>query len=310
MTRRGRLRRVIAAGAAALVSGAVSSGPATGAPSPRHRAIAIDAGSLQLRGVRAGSGPTILLLHGYGESLLAWQGVFDLLARQADVVALDLPGFGLSSKPVTGYATDSLAATILRAMDALGTESVVLAGHSLGGAVAAAVAVAAPEKVRGLVLVDPAVVRSGWMRGAGQTSPTTRDVIGRGIAAYEAARMRFSGVHDREWMSESDSAMAYTPAADPEYLQSLQAVLREFDFDYLDPDRSIRLRMPVMIVWGMFDPTVSVKGGRALARRLSTAEFHVVSRSWHRPHVERPAEVAALISRFLGRLAAVDPPGH
>lgn len=290
-------------GLAALAAGLVTS-PQDGASRlPRHRAMDVSAAGLRLRAVRAGAGPAVILLHGYGESLLAWESVFDRLTRQADIVALDLPGFGLSSKPATGYATDSLAADVLGAMDALRLERAVLVGHSLGGAVAAAAALAAPERVPGLVLIDPAVVTEPWLRRAENTSETTGRTVRRGVAQYEALRMRFSGAHDPAWLAESDSAMAYSPSGDAAYVTALQAVLREFDFAYLDHERARRLRTPTLIIWGAYDPTVSVSRGRALAASLPAAEFRVVGRSWHRPHVERPAEVAGLIAEFLRGLS-------
>lgn len=289
-------------GLAALAAGLTTSPQERGSRLPRHRAMYLTAAGLQLRAVRAGSGPAVVLLHGYGESLLAWEGVYDRLSRQADVVALDLPGFGLSSKPATGYATDSLATNVLQAMKALRLERAVLVGHSLGGAVAAAAALAAPELVRGLVLVDPAVVAEPWLRGAENASERARRAVRHSVAQYEALRMRFSGAHDPTWLAESDSAMAYSASGDPAYLTALQAVLREFDFAYLDHERARRLRTPTLIIWGAYDPTVSVSRGRILAASLPTAEFRVVERSWHRPHVERPTEVAGLIAEFLASL--------
>ena len=69
---------------------------------PRHRAEWLDAGGTLVRAVRAGQGDTtILLIHGFGESLTTWRAVFDPLAARAKVVAIDLPGFGVSQKPDT-----------------------------------------------------------------------------------------------------------------------------------------------------------------------------------------------------------------
>lgn len=305
----GRLCRAVLVAGAVTVAGLATSSPVSEPLAPPHRAITVGSGSLRLRAVRAGAGPVVVLLHGFGESLLAWQGVFDRLSREADVVALDLPGFGSSSKPRTGYSTDSLAWAVLRAMDTLDIRRAVLVGHSMGGAVAAAVSVAAPDRVRGLAMIDPAVVSAPWLREAGATSERNRDLVRRGIAGYEALRMRFAGAHDPAWLAESDSAMAYNPATDADYVTALQAVLREFDFFYISPERARRLQLPIIILWGEYDLTVSVELGRALANALPTSEFHVVDRSWHRPHVERPAEVAGLIAGFLRRLPDPQSPG-
>jgi pimeloyl-ACP methyl ester carboxylesterase len=268
------------------------------------RTITVRAGNLTLRAVRAGQGTPLVLLHGYGESLLAWREVFQLLSRQADVIAFDLPGFGLSTKPSTGYAVDSIAATVVRALDALSVPRAVLVGHSLGGAIATAVAITYPDRVRALVLIDPAVV-AAWVPSAAARAESGRVAL-RAIADYEELRVRFSGVHDTDWLLESDSALAYSPAADPAYHIALQAVLREFDFSYVTAERAARLHVPTLVLWGQYDPVIPLRSGKRFAAALPAAQFDVVARSWHRPHEERPADVAARIAAFVNRAQTTD----
>ena len=266
---------------------------------PSVRAGYLDAGGLKLRYARsAPNGPTIVLLHGYGESLVAWRGVFTRLAEHADVVALDLPGFGLSDKPPHGYANDSLAARVLKALDALGIRRAVVAGHSLGGGVACAVAAADPGRVSGLVLLDPAVVGTPSVlpdQSGGDTAARLRAAI----AEYEALRTRFTSPHDAHWLAESAEARRYLPADDPAYRAALTAALQEFDFGWLTPDRAARLTMPKLLIWGEYDPVFTLEEGRRLAAALPGSQLEVIHRSWHRPHEERPDEVAAAISHFL-----------
>ena len=172
----------------------------------------------------------------------------------------------------------------------------------MGGAVAAAAALAAPQRVAALVLVDPAVL------GAPLVPETTRvdakrEAARSAIAEYEALRTRFGSPHDPAWLAESDSALRYLPAADSTYRLALRAVLREFDFGYLTAERAGRLRQPVLILWGEYDTVVPIADGRRLAELLPSARFEMIARSWHRPHVERPAETAAAISAFLRAFA-------
>lgn len=254
-----------------------------------------------VRYVRAGRGRTVVLIHGYGESLVAWRGVFDVLAREYDVIALDLPGFGLSSKPAGGYTPDSIAAHVLEALRSIGVRRAVLVGHSLGGAVSSAAALTDSALVEELVLLDPAVVGAPMV--VPSDSGARPGVARRTIAEYEALRTRFTAPHDPQWLAESDSALAYLPAEDSAYRVSAAAVLTQFDFGYLTPERAGRLRQPTLILWGEYDPVLPIASGRALAALLPNAEFEVISRSWHRPHVERPAETAQAIRRFLARHA-------
>lgn len=284
--------------AAAIIVTSVDQEPSRSAS---HWAFRLRAGALELRAVREGSGEPVILLHGFGESLLSWRAVFDRLAGRMDVVAVDLPGFGLSDKPASGYSTDSLALIVLRAMDALGMERAWVVGHSLGGAVATAVAANAPTRVRGLVLVAPAIVPARWTEPDGALASGGAEAVRAVISRYEAVRARFLSVHDPAWLAEDEGALAYTTASDPAYLVSTDAVLKEFDFTYLTPTVARRLTMPLMLFWGELDTTVPVSMGRRLIPLLPHAEFVSLPRTWHRPQVERPDEVAAAIESFLVR---------
>lgn len=271
-------------------------------PPPRLSAMSVRADGIRLRVVRTGAGPAVVFIHGFGESLVAWRGVYDVVARDADAIALDLPGFGLSAKPPTGYTPDTLGRAVLRALDALEVRQAVLVGHSLGGAVAAAAAIAAPQRVRALVLVDAAVVAAPWTAGsgpAGATGRTTVAALRDAIARYETVRARFTTPHDPAWLQEDDTAQAYDIATDPAYRASLEAVLREFDFAYLTPARAAGLRMPVLLLWGRFDQVVPLATAGLLRQHLPAARLQVIERSWHRPHVERPDVVADSILAFL-----------
>jgi len=305
MSWRGRLRFALVTGSAALAVLLLTSGPGKRRPAP-HRAQRVAAGRLQLRAVRAGHGPSLILLHGYGESLVAWRGVFDLLATHADVTALDLPGFGLSSKPPNGYGTEDLAASVLAAATALGVDSFVLVGHSLGGAVAVATARLAPRRVRALVLIDPAGAEPPAIL------PESADVVHAAaravIAEYETQRTRFTSAHDPAWLEESPSDAAYLPAEDPAYRSALAAVLREFDFGYLTPARTAAVQCPVLVLWGAYDPVMPPRDGAILVSNFPKARLVVFPRTWHRPHVERPVETADTISAFLRELSGPGSP--
>jgi pimeloyl-ACP methyl ester carboxylesterase len=288
--------------AAALSLIAVATSARRQPPRPAHEARRVAAGGLQLRYVRAGRGMPVVLIHGYGESLLAWRGLFDQLSAGADVIALDLPGFGLSDKPGSGYQAEALARTVLAALDSLGVARAVLVGHSMGGGVAAAAALAAPQRVAALVLVDPAVVSAPFLPDSTRAD-RTQQAARVAIAEYEALRTHFDSPHDPSWLGESDSALGYLPATDSTYRTALTAVLREFDFGLLTPERAARLRQPVLILWGEFDTVVPIADGRRLVEWLPDARFEMIPRSWHRPHVERPGETSTAIRGFLRSLS-------
>jgi pyruvate dehydrogenase E2 component (dihydrolipoamide acetyltransferase) len=110
-----------------------------------------------------------VLLHGFGGDKDTWLFNLETLAEGRTVYALDLPGHGESDKRVTDGSVQGLAATVLGFLDALGIEEADLVGHSMGAAVAMAVAVSAPTRVRSLALLAPAGLgqeaNTGYLRG-------------------------------------------------------------------------------------------------------------------------------------------------
>ena len=107
--------------------------------------------------VRAGSGPALILLHGWPQTWYMWRKVIPRLAERFTVIAPDLRGFGQSSKPLDGYDKRTVAEDIHQLAEALGFAQVSLVGHDVGGPTAYAFACAHREQVRALVILDVAI---------------------------------------------------------------------------------------------------------------------------------------------------------
>lgn len=117
----------------------------------------IEVGAVHVNVVEGGSGPPVLLLHGYPQSLEQWADVAPILAQHCTVVCADLRGYGQTSKPEgegETYSFRAMAEDQLAVMTALGHESFVVAGHDRGGRVAHRMALDAPDRVRALVPCD------------------------------------------------------------------------------------------------------------------------------------------------------------
>src|SRR6202161_3129472 len=104
--------------------------------------------------VQKGSRPALLLIHGMAGSLGTWRSVIDPLARNATVLAVDLPGHGASSPGGGDYSLGSLAACLRDVLTALGHDRATLVGHSLGGGIAMQFSYQFPEMTERLVLVS------------------------------------------------------------------------------------------------------------------------------------------------------------
>ncbi|NJM47351.1 MAG: alpha/beta fold hydrolase [Alkalinema sp. RU_4_3] len=106
-----------------------------------------------------GEGPPVLMLHGFLGDRTCWQPLVDGVSDQYCCVSLDLLGFGASGQPQIRYDVPTEVAFVEAVRSHLGLEQLYLVGHSFGGWVAAAYAIAHPERVRGLLLAAPAGIR-------------------------------------------------------------------------------------------------------------------------------------------------------
>jgi len=140
----------------------------------------VEIGGRRIRYLKRGEGgEPVLLLHGFGGDLGNWLFNHDALAEKHLVYAVDLPGHGESSKDVGAGTLDELAAVVAAFLETVGVESAHLVGHSLGGAVALAIASSTPRRVRSLSLICSAglgrEINAGYIEGF--VRATTRNAL-------------------------------------------------------------------------------------------------------------------------------------
>ena len=258
---------------------------------PRHQARWIEADGVRTRALFAGRGDTTLVfLHGFGESLLSWRALLDQFTGRYRVLAVDLPGFGVSGSPGFGYDYPSyqrwLDSVVLRYTHG----PLVVVGHSMGGELAVGLALNHPDRVVAAVLLAPA--------GAG-INPVLSDTTSLASPAVEWVASAFSfvvPVRDSTWMREPppDSTVATSDSASGE---AIRLVMQRFDFAALE-HRFSELRQPVLLIWGRQDPTIPLAIGERIAAVLPCRRF-VRLFTLHRPHQTLPDTVAAEMRLFL-----------
>ncbi len=244
--------------------------------------------------------PTVVLIHGLGASMYSWRrNLAPLTAAGFRVVAFDNRGFGFSNRPPAGYTNAAYARLVVALLDSLRIPEAVLVGHSMGGAIAAEVALAHPERVRGLALLDPA--------GFGVWQPRLYRVArwpivgalatglrGRGFTA----RVLRSAYADPGKVTEADVDQYYAPVAQRDYGRALRGVLREFRFDAL-PGRLAAVRAPTLVLWGEQDRWIPPAVGRRLAAELPRGALVVLPGAGHAIQEEAPDAVNHLLITFL-----------
>jgi len=261
--------------------------------------------SLQVDGTRiryidVGRGAPVVFLHGLGASMYAWRrNLAAVAAAGFRVIAFDNRGFGLSDKPPAPYDNAAYARLAIALMDSLRLTDAVLVGHSMGGAIAAQVAIEYPARVRGLVLVgsaglgarEPLLFRVARWPVLG---PAALALRGRGFTA----RLLRSAYFDPGKVTEADVDQYYAPVAQPEYGRALRGVLQQFRFTALE-GRLDRIAAPTLVLWGEEDRWVPMGLGRALAAGITRSAFVSVPHAGHSVQEEAPDEVNHLVIRFL-----------
>jgi pimeloyl-ACP methyl ester carboxylesterase len=253
-------------------------------------------------------------------------------ARGYRTIAVDLPPFGFSEKPVDGsYGNAAQATRIVSLLDQLGVERVTLFGHSFGGGATLETALRIPTRVQSLILED--------IGGLHLDAPSTGATSERGVSEGSTEEAGVSDGGIAEWLLRTptfrDPLLALTatnPLLTRRLLQSMVfdpnvvtdehvAILRrpltlrggthafgDWLHEALFPvhrsstcDRLnyAKLSMPALIVWGEQDTIIPLSAGEELASLLPNAHLEVLPNVNHIPHIENFAAVTALASKFL-----------
>lgn len=242
------------------------------------------------RGNRAGR--TVILIHGLCDSRFSYSRVIPGLAQAHRVFALDLRGHGESERPDTGYTPRALAADVVAFMDALGIERATLVGHSMGSFAAQQAAVAAPERVEGLVLIGSATSgRNATTLGLQQALASLPDTVPEQFAREFQMGTVYRPVPD-DFMARAIAECRKPPAR--VWRAALDGMIEGERFRGLGGKP-----MPTLLIWGDRDGVFPRSEQEALISSLTIASLRVYRETGHAPHWERPAEVVRDITRFL-----------
>ncbi|SMC62308.1 alpha/beta fold hydrolase [Rhizobium sp. RU36D] len=257
---------------------------------------------MALHAIRRGDpqgAPPLILLHGFGGCAEAWLGIMDRLPADLPVIAYDLPGHGGSmASDGVGHA-GAMARAILRDLRAQGIQRMHLAGHSMGGAVAALMALKAADQVASLTLLAPgglgsdinhrALRRYGTATSIAQLRQALEPMIGFNAVIPEQALLRL-------WEARC------VPGAAEALLDILQHITNatgEAVFQGVLPLDALRgLTMPLSLLWGTQDMILPVAQAQALEGR---ADIHILEGVGHMLIEETPDAVVAALIRQLSR---------
>ena len=247
---------------------------------------------MTLRSARAGEGPPLVLIHGLGGSHIVWEPVMDLLARERDVIAVDLPGFG-DSDPLpegTRHGPLEMGRAVSAHLESLGVERPHLAGNSLGAWTA--LEMAADGNAASVCGISPAGL---WRRKLGPRAYNTRKAgqrargfIMRAVRTERGRRALLATTMARPELLSPDEAVRWVAAwLDAPSYDDANEMMRGDPFERAD-----EVDVPVTVVWGERDRLVRppLKERMPLGTRYSTAP------GWgHTPTRDDPGGVARLL---------------
>jgi pimeloyl-ACP methyl ester carboxylesterase len=281
---------------------------------PLVRIHEVRAGKAKISTLTAGDGiETVILIHGLGSNKTSFFETVSALTPQYTVHAIDLPGFGSSSKPLRApYDAAWFSRAVCRFMDAQGIDRAHLVGNSLGGRVAIEVGLREPDRVRSLSLLCPSMA---WRRRR-HFVPVVK-LLRPELAAIPHT-FGDAIVRQQFWSMFSRPERIHPSAADvavEEFLRTYGSVNARVAFHasarhiYLEEPNGphgfyTRLRdlePPSMFVWGDEDPLVPLAFARYVRDAVPSARQVVLDGCGHVPQVEHPVDANALVHDFIGR---------
>ncbi|WP_437735790.1 alpha/beta fold hydrolase [Sorangium sp. So ce1335] len=284
-----------------------------------HRTIEVGGRRIFYREAGRRDRPVLLLLHGFPSSSHEYRELIPLLSGRYRVVAPDYLGSGYSDRPSPSevtYTFDLLAEHITGFTEALGLARYVIYMHDFGGPVGFRVALAHPERLRGLVVQNanayveglPETLRAGIRHAHEDRSPESAAAVAQLVSAEGVKQeqyLRHVPVAHRERVSPDawphDLAFLATSEDRAIQVQLLQDYQTNVD-RYPSWQAFLRTRKPpTLIVWGRNDADFISAGAKAYLRDLPDAELHLLD-AGHFAVEEQPVEIAQHITRFMERL--------
>ncbi len=286
---------------------------------PPSQFVAISDGvTVHLRDEGPRDAPAIMLLHGSNADLHTWEPWVAALKDRYRVIRFDQVGHGLTGPdPAHDYSRVNYADDIRQVADALGLERFVLAGNSMGGKHALAFAVAYPERVSALVLVDAS---GGLMLDLGEDDDDGGGNIGFAIAQTPGINRIVEQITPRSLIAQSleqsvsVQSVANEAAIDRywellRYPGNRRATMKRFGvpYDPLSEAEIAGITAPTLILWGEEDQLIPVEAGEWLARTMPNAALKVYPAIGHLPHEEAPQATLADLSAWLENLTSGQP---
>ena len=240
----------------------------------------------------------VLFIHGLGSSADRWLGIPEILSTTFHTVALDLPGFGQSDKPVTmHYTIENFRNTINDFIKKIGINDgkTSIVGHSLGGYIGAEVTIENKNNIKKLVLIDssgmlkaPTTLLQEYLEAA--MNPT-KDKVRRVFQQMVADPTRIPSKLVDDFIKRIN-----LPNAKYAFKSTLaNSTNTQIEFERL----KLIKNMPILIIWGVKDKVIPLEHSNLFKKHLGNSYVEIIEDAGHAPFAEKPNQVSQILYNFL-----------
>ena len=263
----------------------------------------IDLNGRKTHYIEKGDGEPVILLHGFNYDSYMWETNIDILAEQFKVYALDLWGFGYSTREPMDYGYQLYVDQVSMFMNSLGIPVASFVGQSMGGGTAIQFCVQQRQKVNKLILVAPGGMPHGFplvakifnLPGVGEF------FLSLNVNVIRKKNLADFFIHNGELLSESyfENASRYQKVKGTN--ESALSVLRKQFFQTLsnEIEQLAKLNVPILIIWGREDKGIPLSCGIEMHQILKGSRLEILDNAGHVPNFERSDEFNKLSISFL-----------
>ena len=244
--------------------------------------------------------PALLLLHGFGSSLQAWDDWSLKLEQKYRVIRLDLPGFGLTgASPANDYSEEKDLAILTHFVDKLGLEKFSIIGHSMGGKMAWTLAASQPERVQALVLMAPDGFPEAKDIGTKPYEvPAVTGLIKYFLPKYLVRKSIEPAFAEADALSDARVNRYYDMLRAPGVRAAI--LERSNQTIYTDPVPRLKaIKAPTLLIWGEQDQMIPSTNAKSYANVLSNSTTVLVPKLGHLLQEEQPEKGLTAVMQFL-----------
>ena len=244
--------------------------------------------------------PALLLMHGFGSSLQAWDDWSLKLEQKYRVIRLDLPGFGLTgASPANDYSEEKDLAILTHFADKLGLEKFSIIGHSMGGKMAWTLAATQPERVQALVLMAPDGFPEAKDIGTKPYEvPAVMGLIKYFLPKYLVRKSIEPAFAEADALSDARVNRYYDMLRAPGVRAAI--LERSNQTIYTDPVPRLKaIKAPTLLIWGEQDQMIPSTNAKSYASVLSNSTTVLVPKLGHLLQEEQPEKGLTAVMQFL-----------